>query len=98
RHSHVAQDELREECQVESEEHDHGCQTAEGFGIHTSGNFGPPEMHSAEISHNRAADHDVVEVGDDEVSVGHVNVDSQRRQEKAGKPAHQKQSNESEGV
>ena len=47
------------------------------FGIHASGNLRPPEMHAAEVSHHRAADHDVVEVGDDEVGVGDVHVDAQ---------------------
>jgi len=51
------------------------------FGIHASGNFGPPEMHAAQVSHDDAADHDVMKVRDDEVSVGDVNINAQRGQE-----------------
>ena len=46
----------------------------------------------------RAAHHDVVEVGHDEVSVGDVDVDAQRRQEQAGQAADREQADEAEGV
>ncbi len=37
----------------------------------------------------RSAHHDVVEVGHDEVGVGHMNINSQSGQEQSGKAAHQ---------
>ena len=43
-------------------------------------------MHAAQISHDRAADHDVVEVGDDEISVGDVHVDAERGQKQPVSP------------
>ncbi len=88
RHSQVAQNELREERQVESDEHDQRGQTAQPFGIHAAGNLRPPEMHAAQIAHDRAAHHDVVEVGDHEIGVGDVHVDAQRTPEtvRSGRP------------
>ena len=47
------------------------------FGIHTAGNLRPPEMQPAQIPHDRAAHHDVVEVGDHEVGIGDVHVDAE---------------------
>src|SRR5260370_19175499 len=55
-------------------------------------------MQSAEIAHESAADHDVVEVRDYKVSVGDVNVDSQRGQKEAGQSAHREQTEEAESV
>ena len=51
---------------------------AQPSGYKLAGNLWPPEMHAAEISHDRAANHDVVKVGDHEISVVHVHVDAQR--------------------
>ena len=81
RHAHVAEQELREECEIEADENDQRGQARPAFGIEPSGNFRPPEMHSAEIAHDRASDHDVVEVGDDEIGVGDVDVDAESGQE-----------------
>ncbi len=48
-----------------------------GFGIHLAGHFRPPEVQAAEIGEEHAADHDEVEVGDDEVGLGQVDVHAQ---------------------
>src|SRR5229473_7888802 len=98
RHSHVAQDELGEERQVESDEDDERGEFTPALGIHAAGNFGPPEMHPAEVCHHHASDHDVVEVGDDEISVMHVYVDAQGGKEQAGQSSDGKQADEAEGV
>jgi len=45
RHAHVAEDELREEGEIESDEYDERGQACPTLGIEASGNFGPPEMH-----------------------------------------------------
>ena len=68
------------------------------FRIHAPGNLRPPEMHAAEVGHQRAAHHDVVEVGDDEVGVGDVDVDAEARQEQSGQAADGEQADEAEGV
>ena len=52
--------------------------------------FGP-EMNAGHVRHHRAADHDVVEMRDDEVTIGDVNVDPERRQKQAGRPADREQ-------
>src|SRR5271165_84342 len=98
RHAEISEDELREEREVETDEYDQRSQLRPAFGIELAGNFRPPEMHAAEISHDRAADHDVVEVGDYEICIGDVNVDSQAGEEETGESADGEQAEESEGV
>ena len=55
-------------------------------------------MHSSQITHERAADHDVVEVGDDKICVGDVDVDAECGEEQSGKATHGKQADKTEGV
>src|SRR5207248_2927841 len=63
-HAGPAENELREEGEIESDKDDQGGQAAPTFGIHAAGNFRPPEVDSRQIGHHHTADHDVVEVGD----------------------------------
>ena len=98
RHAQIAEDELRKERQVEADEDQDGREAGPAFGIHAAGHLRPPEVNAAQIRHHRAADHDVVEVGDDEVGVVHVHVDRERRQEQARQPADREQADEAEGV
>ena len=53
-------------------------------------------MQAGEVAHDRAADHDEVEVRDDEVGVVDVHVDAERRREQAGQPADEEQAEERE--
>src|SRR6516225_1352081 len=46
RHTEIAEDKLREECQIESDKYDQRCQAGPSFGIEPAGNLGPPEMHA----------------------------------------------------
>ena len=46
--------------------------------VHPAGHLRPPEVQAGEVAHDRAADHDVVEVRDDEVGVVDVDVDAER--------------------
>src|ERR1700757_2735805 len=55
-------------------------------------------MQAAYVTHHRAAHHDVVEVGDDEISVVDVNVQAEAGEEQAGEPANGKQADEAQGV
>src|ERR1035441_2864005 len=77
RHAEVAEDELGEEGEIEAQENDQGCQTRQAFGIHPAGNFRPPEVQTAQITHERAPDHDVVKVCDHKIGIGDVNIDPQ---------------------
>ena len=57
------------------------------FVVHPAGHLGPPVVQPAEEADQRAAEHDVVEVGHDEVGVVQVHVDAKGAQEQAGEPA-----------
>ena len=43
-------------------------------------------MHAAQVCHHHAADHDVVEMGDDEICVVDVDVHSERREKRPVRP------------
>ena len=43
-------------------------------------------MEAAEVRHHHAANHDVVEMRDDEIRVVHVDIDRQRREEQPVRP------------
>src|ERR1700733_11585267 len=98
RHAHVSKNELRKECQVEADEHNQGGQARPTFGIEAARNFRPPEMHAAQVAHDGTTHHDVVEVGDHEISIGDVDVDTESRKKKSCQPADGKQAEESEGI
>ena len=98
RHAEVADQELREEGQVEADEHQHRGELGPRLGIQLAGDLRPPVVHAAEVAHDRAADHDVVEVRDDEVGVVHVDVETHRGQEQSGQAADREQPDEAEGV
>ena len=55
-------------------------------------------MQAAQVSHDRSAHHDVVEVRDDKVGVVDVHVDRQRRQEQPGETAYGEQADEAKGI
>ena len=76
RHPEVAEDELREERHVEADEDDDGRELREEFRVEAARDLRPPEVDPAEVAHDGAADHDVVEVGDEEVRVVDVGVEA----------------------
>src|SRR6185295_19368005 len=84
RHAEVTRYKLRQERQVEPDENYQRRKSAPTFGIHAPADFRPPVVQAAEITKERAAHHDVVEVGHDEVSVAHVHVHRESRQEESG--------------
>ena len=55
-------------------------------------------MQSAHERHHHAADHDVMEMRDDEVGVVHVDIDGERRQKQSGQPADGKQADETQRI
>ena len=97
-HSHVTKNKLREEGQVETKEDKNRRDLSPVFGIQPAGNLGPPVMQATHESHNCAAHHDVVEVGDHKVGIGEMNVHPHTRQEQSGQAADGEEPNESETV
>ena len=80
RHTEVAQNELREEGQMKANEYHQSREAGPSFRIQPPGDFGPPEMDSPQIGHDCTANHNIVKVSDDEVSIVHMNVKPQRCQ------------------
>ena len=60
--------------------------------------FGHQKCNPAEVGDDHAAHHDVVEVSDDEVSVGDVDVDAEAAEEEAGESADREEADEAEGI
>ena len=98
RHAEIAENELREERQVETNEHDYRREASPRLGIKFAGNLRPPIMNSAEIPQNRTPNHHVVEVCDDEISVVDVNIETQCGKKQPSKAAHSEQANKAEGI
>ena len=71
---------------------------AQPFGVQPAGDLRPPVVQPAEVRRDHAADHDVVEMRDDEVGVGDVHVDGERGEEEPGQPADREQADEAERV
>src|ERR1700683_170936 len=74
RHAHVAEKKLGKEGQIEADENDDRCETRRHFRVEPAGHLGPPVMQRSEIAHDHSADHDVMEMGDDEIGVVKMNV------------------------
>src|SRR4029077_11255627 len=68
------------------------------FRIEAASDFGPPEVNAADVTHDRAADHDVVEVSDDEVGIVNVNVQAKAGEEKPREAADHEETDEAKGV
>src|SRR5262249_24601637 len=69
RHSKIAHDVLRKECQYKSDENDQSREPRQTFRIHLAANLRPPVVHSSEISEHRSTDHDEVKMSDDEICI-----------------------------
>ncbi len=95
-HAEVAEDELRAEGKEEADEDEYRGDLGRSFGVHASGDLGPPEVQAAEVGHDDGADHDEVEVGDDEVGLGEVDVHAERAEEDAGAAADDEEPEEAE--
>ena len=98
RHAEIAKNELGEESQVESDKENHSGKARESFRIQPACNLRPPKVQAADVTHHRASDHDVVEVGDDEISVVNVNVQTQAGEEQTGEASNGEQADEAQGV
>src|SRR5271168_3592627 len=98
RHAQVAQHKLREEREIEADEYHERSETRPAVWIHAAGNFRPPEMDAAQVSHYGTAHHDVVKMRDDEIGAVQMHVCGERRQEQSGEAAHGEQADEAERV
>src|SRR6185437_11801279 len=74
RHAEIAEDELREEREVEADEHEDGRVASPHLRIVPAGDLRPPVMQTAEVRGYGSADHDEVEMRDDEVGVLQMDV------------------------
>ena len=83
-HAQIAEDKLREEGEVKADKYNECGNPGPDFRIGSSGHFGPPEVNAPQITHDRAADHDVMEVSDHEISVVNVDVDAKGRKKQTG--------------
>ena len=54
------------------------------LGIHAPGDLRPPVMQAAHEGHHHAADHDVMEMRDDEISVVQMDIHRHGGEEKPG--------------
>src|SRR6476661_1412408 len=50
RHAHVAEDELREEREVEADEHQDGADARPELRVHAPGDLGPPEVQAGQVA------------------------------------------------
>src|SRR6476661_10819708 len=98
RHAKVPQDELRPKRQVETCEYQQRSEPSPTFRIHSPCHFRPPEVNATQVCHQHAADHDVVEMGNDEVRVVEVDIQPKGRQKQPCKSADGEQCDENESV
>ena len=75
-HAQITDDELWKEGKVEADENENGTELTADFRVHPAHEFRPPEMQSAQEGHDHATNHDIVEVGHDEVSIVEMNIRS----------------------
>src|SRR5882762_5060744 len=97
-HAQIAENELREEREIEAQKQSNRRNAGQKFRIQLAGDLGPPVVQSADVTHHRAANHDVVEVGDDEIGIVEMNVQAETREEETGEAADEEKTDEAEGV
>src|SRR6185369_9296601 len=97
-HPQVAGNELRQEGQVETDKDHQRRKPAPTFGIHPAADLGPPVMQAAEITKECAANHDVVEVGHDEIGITDMHIDGERCEKQPGHAANSEKADETERV
>src|SRR5689334_16435693 len=94
RHAHVTKQELREEGKVESREDNDGGNLRPVLVIHSAEHLGPPVVDTAKEAHNRAANHNVMEVSNHEIRIGKVDVHTQTGQKQPSEAADSEQAYE----
>src|SRR5882762_7946318 len=97
-HAQIAKNKLREKCEIEAQKQSNRSDAGQKFRIQLASNFGPPVVQTADVTHHRSANHDVVKVGDDEISVVKMNVQAETGEEETGEAADEEEADEAEGV
>src|SRR6266404_2500009 len=97
-HAQIAKNKLREKREIEAQEKSNRSDASQKFRIQLAGDLGPPVVQTADVTHHRATDHDVVEVGDDEIGIVEMNVQAKTGEEETGEAADKKKTDEAEGV
>src|SRR5882672_6491530 len=98
RHAQIAENELREEREIEAKEKSNRSDAGQKFRIQLAGNLWPPVVQTADVTHHRSANHDVVKVGDDEISIVEMNVQAETGEKETGEAADEEKTDEAEGV
>ena len=83
---------------IEAEEHRDGGELRPEFVVQLAGDLRPPIMNAGHEGRHRAADHDGVEMRDDEISVRGRDVDRHRSEKQSGQPADGEQAEKAERV
>src|ERR1700735_115315 len=97
-HAEISEHELREESQVEAHENYQRGKTRPAIGIETAGDFGPPEMNASQVSHHRAADHNVMEMSHNKIGAVQVHVSGERSEKKSSEAAHGEQADKAQRI
>src|SRR5229473_3034407 len=87
----------REEGQVHPDEHQGEVPSAEGLGEQPACHLGPPVVHPGEQPEDSATEEDIVEVGDDVVRVGLLQIGGRGGVGDAGEATDGEQRDEAEG-
>ena len=87
RHAVAAHHELGEEGEVEADEDQKRRELGPALRVHPPEDLRPPVVDAGKEGDHRAAEHDVVEVGNHKVRVVEVDVGRQRSQEETGEKA-----------
>jgi len=93
-----SQNELREEREIEADEADERGQFTQALRYIRPVILGHQKWSPSQVGPSLRPDHHVVEVGDDKICVGDVNVDAERGQEQTGQAADGEEANEAEGI
>ena len=75
RHAEIAHNELREKGEVEPDVSNQRGELPELFRIHAPADLWPPIMQPAHEGRHHSTDHDVMEMRDHKIGVGHVHID-----------------------
>src|SRR5437773_7398830 len=94
----ITQNKKRKESEIESEKRCKCGEFSPKFWIQTAGDFWPPVVQTSHESGYHSANHDVMEMGDDEIRVVHVHIDRQRSEKESSETADDKQSDKTECV
>ena len=95
-HALDAEQVLDEEGRVEADEQHPEVDLAQPLVEHPAGELRPPEVEAGEHREDHGAEDDVVEVRDDEVAVGEVEVQGRAGEDDAGQAAEEEGDQEAE--